>query len=51
MAKMRLSYWNIRGLGERIKLILEYLGLDYEFVPYNDFASWAKDKEEFIKKG
>ena len=30
MGKITLGYWNLRGKGERIRLMLEYLGLDYE---------------------
>jgi hypothetical protein len=28
--KLVLTYWDIRGLAERIRLILEYLGIEYE---------------------
>jgi len=28
--KIVLGYWNIRGLAERVRLLLEYVGLPYE---------------------
>jgi hypothetical protein len=30
MAKIILRYWPLRGKGERCRIVLEYLGLDYE---------------------
>lgn len=32
--KLVLGYWPIRGLAERIRLVLEYTGLQYEQVFY-----------------
>ena len=34
MSKLVLGYWPIRGLAERIRLLLEYFGLPYEQVFY-----------------
>jgi glutathione S-transferase len=31
---MTLGYWNIRGLAERIRLLLEYLQIPYDQVIY-----------------
>ena len=31
---VQLGYWEIRGLGERARLLLEYLGIPYERVKY-----------------
>lgn len=28
--KVTLGYWNIRGLGERVRLLLEYLQIPYD---------------------
>ena len=35
-----LSYWDIRGLAERIRLILEYLGTPYEDKRITDRDEW-----------
>jgi glutathione S-transferase len=32
--KLVLGYWAIRGLGERVRHLLEYTGLPYEEVRY-----------------
>eukprot|EP01017_Pseudomicrothorax_dubius_P048416 TRINITY_DN87_c0_g1_i1.p1 TRINITY_DN87_c0_g1~~TRINITY_DN87_c0_g1_i1.p1 ORF type:complete len:230 (+),score=89.80 TRINITY_DN87_c0_g1_i1:118-807(+) len=41
-----LGYWNLQGLGEPIRLLLEYLGLKYEEKVYelSNQAEWAADK-------
>jgi len=41
-----LGYWDIRGLGEPIRLMLEYCGVDYEEKRYppGDHDAWNKDK-------
>jgi glutathione S-transferase len=51
--KVTLGYWNIRGLAERIRLLLEYIGFPYDQVIYtpeteNDW--FGKLKPEYIKK-
>ena len=33
--KVQLGYWEIRGLSERIRMIMEYLSIPYEMVNYN----------------
>lgn len=35
-----LTYWPIRGLAERIRLLLEYLGIPYENVQITDREEW-----------
>lgn len=37
---VELYYWPIRGLAERIRLILEYTGLKYEDKTYTDRDEW-----------
>lgn len=46
-----LGYWNIRGLGERVRLLLEYLGLKYEQVFYleSDEDKWFKNDKPNLK--
>uniref|UniRef100_H2XQD9 glutathione transferase n=1 Tax=Ciona intestinalis TaxID=7719 RepID=H2XQD9_CIOIN len=52
-SKMILGYWNFRGMGEQIRLMLEYLGLEYEDVKYYqvlrkdntaDLSNWLDEK-------
>ena len=48
-----LGYWPIRGLAERIRLVLEYTGLQYEQVFYyeQDEDKWFKeDKPKHLEK-
>lgn len=33
--KLILGYWNVRGLSERCRMVLEYVGLHYDQVVYN----------------
>lgn len=33
--KLVLGYWNIRGLGERVRQLLEYCGLPYTQIKYD----------------
>ena len=46
--KLRLGYWACRGLGETIRLILEYTGLPYEDCKYQ--FEGGRDKFEKEKK-
>lgn len=46
--KITLGYWKIRGLGARVRLILEYVGLKYEEVYYtheNKDKWWVEEKK------
>lgn len=48
-----LGYWNIRGLAERIRLVLEYLQIPYNqviFTPETEDEWFAKLKPEYLKK-
>jgi glutathione S-transferase len=38
--KVVLSYWDIRGLAERIRLLIEYLGVAYEDRRITDREEW-----------
>uniref|UniRef100_A0A5K3G2Q8 GST N-terminal domain-containing protein n=1 Tax=Mesocestoides corti TaxID=53468 RepID=A0A5K3G2Q8_MESCO len=37
--KLVFAYWDIRGLGESIRLFLRYLGEDFEDKRYNEWLS------------
>lgn len=39
-----LGYWKIRGLGQQVRFLLEYLKLSYTEVHYASFEEWQKDK-------
>jgi len=41
---MELHYWNIRGLGEPIRMMLEYLGESYENKYETSIENWFKEK-------
>jgi glutathione S-transferase len=48
-----LGYWNIRGLAERIRLLLEYLQIPYNqtiFTPETENDWFANLKPEYLKK-
>jgi glutathione S-transferase len=50
MTKLVLGYWPIRGLAERIRLVMEYLGLEYENELVSDRALWSSTlKPELLK--
>ncbi|XP_051912751.1 glutathione S-transferase Mu 4-like [Hippocampus zosterae] len=40
MAKLVVGYWPLRGLVERVLLLLEYLGLEYELRRVTDPDGW-----------
>jgi len=45
------GYWKIRGLGAAARMMLEYAGVEYEDVQYDDGAKWFKeDKPKLAKK-
>lgn len=51
MSKLTIGYWNIRGLAEPIRLMLEYAGVDYEdkryccqMEPPYDRSAWVDVK-------
>ena len=44
-SKLLLGYWSIRGLGQPIRNLLEYLQIPYEDKRYSDSTEWfQKDK-------
>ena len=51
---VKLGYWNVRGLGEKIRHIIEYCGLPYTQEVYRnpeDGDKWFKeDKPKLIEK-
>jgi glutathione S-transferase len=36
LKKVQLGYWKIRGLGEKVRMILEYVGIPYEEIKYGN---------------
>lgn len=46
--KVVLGYWQIRGLSERIRMILEYTGLPYDEEKYD--GSGEVDRERWFKE-
>ena len=44
MSKMQLYYWDIRALGEPIRLMLEYLGVEYENKHPTSGEEWFASK-------
>jgi len=51
--KVVLGYWNIRGLAERVRLLLEYLHVPYEekiFTPETRPEWFEQLKIEYLKK-
>jgi len=43
---LELHYWKIRGLGEPIRMMLEYLGLKYENKYKASIEEWIKEKNQ-----
>ena len=46
---LTVGYWNIRGLGEPVRLVLEYAGKPYDWKEYTiaNYMEWfGKDKQE-----
>jgi glutathione S-transferase len=51
--KVTLGYWNIRGLAERIRLLLEYVQIPYDekvFTPETRPEWFETLKPEYVKK-
>lgn len=46
---LELWYWDIRGLAERIRLILEYLGLKYENKVFTNKEEWINNVKPNLK--
>ncbi|KAK8739206.1 hypothetical protein OTU49_003532 [Cherax quadricarinatus] len=44
------GYWKIRGLGQSIRLLLEYLGMDYEEKFYNFGPAPDFDRSEWLNE-
>ena len=40
MSKLILGYWKIRGLGQYLRLLLSYTGLEFEEVQYDNPDKW-----------
>jgi glutathione S-transferase len=43
--RIRIGYWKCWGRGEFVRLMLNYLKLDYEEVMYATEEDWDKDKK------
>jgi len=50
MAELQLCYWDLRGLGEPIRLMLEYIGADYENQHPTSPADWFAKKHHLNLK-
>jgi len=46
-SKLTLAYWDIRGLAEPIRHLLEYVQLPYEQIRYSKWEDWAAKKDAF----
>lgn len=44
-----LGYWSMRGLGEVVRLFLEYLGQQYSEVKYVDRTKWFDEDKPNLK--
>jgi len=44
-SKVTLGYWDIRGLAERIRLLLEYTGTPYD----QEFHSGAEGRAKWLE--
>jgi glutathione S-transferase len=44
MSKPTVGYWDIRGLGQPIRLLLTYLNIDFEDVRYTNPEGWFSKK-------
>ena len=49
--KLVLGYWAIRGKGERIRLLMEYLGMPYEqeFFDEDNADKYFKERKPQLK--
>jgi glutathione S-transferase len=48
LSKVTIGYWDFRGLGERVKLLCEYLGIEYDVMIYklkDEPNRWFKEKK------
>lgn len=43
MSKIVIGYWKIRGLGQHIRLLMAYSGLEFEEVQYDNPDKWFKE--------
>lgn len=48
---MELVYWPLRGLGQPVASLLEYLGLPYTYTRIPDWNTWQQSKEHLIAQG
>jgi len=40
MSQLIFGYWKVRGLGQYIRLLLAYSGLDFKEVQYDNREKW-----------
>jgi hypothetical protein len=40
MSQLIFGYWKVRGLGQYIRLLLAYSGLDFKDVQYDNREKW-----------
>lgn len=43
MAKIKLGYWKIRGLGQVARLLLNYTDAEFEDIQYENQDKWFKE--------
>ena len=50
--KVTLGYWGIRGLSERIRMLLEYVGIPYDEVKYTGETrdKWVSEVKPVLHK-
>ena len=49
MSNLIFGYWRLRGLGEQIRLLLQYLGLEYKEIFYERGEPPECNKEDWMK--
>ena len=46
-----IYYWKIRGLGNPVATLLEYLKAPYTYHQYTDRDTWSTDKQKLLESG
>jgi glutathione S-transferase len=48
MSKLVFGYWKVRGLGQPLRLLLAYSGLDFEDVQYDSREKWFEGDKQTL---